>query len=187
MNRRRLELLARQRAPRARAVAMPREDIRLRWIYWTCVIAIVLLVATAARADDGAVTVVAPSSAVRLKAGQSAVVPVKVQVPAGWHIFGAQPLVGGVKPAVLTLGNAAGVTVLPITLPSAKKVHVGALNADANVYENTFTVQVKVKADAGATPGARSLSGQLSYQACSDQKCLFPKKLSFSVPVNVVK
>lgn len=166
------------------------EANRLRRLLWAAIAALIawtILATAMARADDGAVRVIAPSSAVKVKAGQTAAVSVQIQVPNGWHIFGTQPLVDGVKPSVLTVTDAGGVSVLPIALPPARKVHIDALQHDANVYVNSVAVQIKLKAAAGAAAGPRILHGQLSYQACSDARCLLPKRLSFQIPVQVVK
>lgn len=205
MDRRRLALLRQLRQPRLRVAVIPREESRKRLLMWASLLAMLLLAmlaSTAARADDSGVQFTSPSTPIKVKAGQTAVVPVQVKIAKGWHMFGAQPLVDGMKPASLTLGiheiranqvttnivaSGSGITVLPFSLPRATKVHVEALRADANVYETSFQIPIKVKVDAGASVGDRTLIGQFSYQACSTDRCLFPKKVPFTVTLAVVK
>jgi DsbC/DsbD-like thiol-disulfide interchange protein len=186
MDRRRqmmLERLNRQSQVRVEAV---RRDTR--WIGWMAFLALLVLTTIRfAHAADTPIQVLGPSAAVKVKGGQTVTVPVTVKIAKGWHVFGAQPLIAGVRPASIALVGAAGVTALPVALPAATKIHVAPLQADANVYESDLKVPLRFKVDKSAKPGARTVNGTFSYQACSDQKCLFPKKLTFSVPITVVK
>lgn len=184
MRQRRIRRTAVPRPLVARAIpARPTVDIRLQIAF--VILAIVMAASRAFGADAEPLTVkVAP---VKVKAGASISVPVTIQLTRGWHIFGAQPLVQGVKPARLTVAAAKGVDVGAVHMPQPKKERVAALNADANVYEGAVRATVDVKAGKGAAAGRRELSGELSYQACSNTRCLFPKKLKFTVPVEVVR
>lgn len=158
------------------------------WLLWSSLFVILILTAPATvGADDSAVTIVTPPTAVKLKAGHTAVIPLQIRISRGWHIFGTPPLVEGVKPSTLTVMGDAGISILPIVWPPPRKLHIGALDKDANVHENTVTLAVRLKADAKAAAGGRTLTGQFGYQACSDQRCLLYKKLDFHVPVKVVK
>lgn len=174
--------------PRARVATLRRaaawNDARM----WAVLLAVVLLLASTARAARAAGDPVTASAAsVKVKAGQSAAVALKVVIAPGWHVFGPDPNVDGVRPAALAAASAAGLTAGPVKMPAARKVRVEALNADANVYEGTVTIAVTVKADAKAAPGPRTLDATLSYQACGEKQCLMPKKLVVKLPVVVTK
>lgn len=54
-----------------------------------------------------------------------------------------------------------------------------------NAYEGTFEITVPVTPSASLKPGAYSLSGTLKYQACNEQTCFFPTKLSVNLPLQV--
>lgn len=187
---RRRAALERQRQTRAKAQTLRVDDNRTRWLLWASLLAMLLLAmlaSSAARADEGPVRVSVPTAPVKIKAGQTVAVPIQVKIARGWHIFGAKPLVDGVRPAAITLKGAGGVGVVPISLPAAKKMHVEPLQADANVYESTVQVEIKLKADPKAAAGACTLDGQFAFQACSDRQCMLPRKVSFKIPVTVVK
>lgn len=155
---------------------------------WAALLAIVLLLASAARvarADDTPLTATAAS--VKVKAGQSVTIALKLSIASGWHIFGPEPKVEGVRPSALAVSTAPGLAVSPVRMPAARKVRVEALGADANVYEGVITVPVTVKAASGATVGPRTLEATLSYQACSEKQCLMPRKLVVKLSVGVTK
>lgn len=177
-----------QHPPRARVATLRRvavwNDVRL----WAALLAIVLLLASTARAARAAGDPVQATAApVKVKAGKSVAVALKVVIAPGWHVFGPDPKVEGVRPAALTVVGVAGLTPAPVKLPHARKVRVEALGADANVYEGAVTIAVTVKADAKAAPGPRTLDASLSYQACGEKQCLMPKKLAVKLPVVVTK
>jgi len=173
------------RRSEARVVAVEHPGRRLAWMFLGMLLLLLALAARAHGATDEVQVKVAP---VKVKAGASQVVPVTVTIPRGWHLFALPALTGQTqKPTSLALTAGSGITATTLQMPAAKTVHIDSLAADANVYEGTIKVNVKVAAAKTAAAGKQSLAGELSYQACSDERCFFPKKLKFTLPVEVVK
>ncbi|MEZ4751029.1 MAG: protein-disulfide reductase DsbD family protein [Bdellovibrionota bacterium] len=54
-----------------------------------------------------------------------------------------------------------------------------------NAYEGTFEIAVPLTPAESLKAGAHNLTGTLKYQACNEQTCFFPTKLSVSFPVQV--
>lgn len=181
-DRRLLEYL-RRRQPRVR-VASIRDNTRLYWLALLAGLLIALCASAAVHAADKPVSVTA--GALKVRAGQSGSVTLRIHVANGWHIFSPNPLVDGVRPSAIQLSGASGITVGTVSMPAPQKVHVQALDKDANVYENTVTAKISLKAAPG-TSGVKVLSGTLSYQACSDSRCLLPTKVPFTVSVTVAR
>jgi DsbC/DsbD-like thiol-disulfide interchange protein len=167
------------------AVAAPRVQ---PWTVYLAVLLLLLALTGLARAyaDESPVQLKVGTSPVKVKAGATVGVPVTFTVQQGWHVF-APSQDKDVKPVSVTLAGANGVAPLPVAMPASKRIEVKALSKQADVYEGTVKVLLKLKADAKAAPGARSLAGEFRYQACSDTRCMFPKKIKFTVPVQVIR
>ncbi len=145
-------------------------------------VAVAVLMSRAALADADPV-VVAPPAPVKVKPGQTVKVPLHITVAKGWHIFGAD----WNSPTRIELGTAKNLSYAAPKLPPAHKVHIGAIDKDANVYEGAMLVTLEVTAAKTATPGSAALDGVVRYQACSDQVCMLPKKAPFKIAVQVIK
>jgi len=61
-----------------------------------------------------------------------------------------------------------------------EKFHDKKLDLSANQYSNTvnFVQMVKLKARVKTT-----VTGTVEYQTCNDEKCLPPRKVNFSIPI----
>ena len=60
------------------------------------------------------------------------------------------------------------------------------LDDDTNplyIFENELEVKVSILPSIMAESGSYNLRGQLLYQACTDNKCFFPRELDFEVPL----
>jgi len=62
-----------------------------------------------------------------------------------------------------------------------EKYRDGILDIEAWQYSGKvlFTQRIKLKSKVNT-----NMSGRIEYQACTDEKCLLPKKVNFSVVVN---
>ena len=149
--------------------------------FWLC--------AGSARAQDGPepLVVAVPRGVTSVKVGKSGVLPVYLEVASGWHVFGADPLVEGVKGLRVTLTAPTGVTVFPVKLPAPRRVNMPALGKEGNVYEGRLSLSICVTVGPKAPVGIQQVQGVVQYQACSDAACRLPKKLKFTVPIHVMK
>ena len=140
-------------------------------------------IAWAAPSETPVTVKVAPA---KVKAGKSGTVAVTISIASGWHIFAEKPLVEGVRPSSLAIVAPRGLT-LTVKMPAAKKVHLDALKKDANVYEGQVKATVVVAAAKDVPAGKQMLEGTLRYQACSEQTCLIPTKVTVKIPLEITK
>ncbi len=87
-------------------------------------------------------------------------------------------------PTVLTLEMPEG---MKYGRPVFPEMHVIQLAGSEDVME-VFDGRVQVSIPlihSAIPPGDYHLDGQLYYQACSDQKCFFPRTLKFTIPLLV--
>lgn len=105
-------------------------------------------------------------------------------VQSGWHLYSqVQPDDAVVNPTDIKF------TANPLVKLDGKvketgkmeKFHDARLGVSANQYAGSvdFVQVVKLKGKAKT-----NITGTVEFQTCDDKKCLPPKKVSFSVPVN---
>lgn len=105
-------------------------------------------------------------------------------IKSGWHLYSqVQPEDAIAIPTGFTLNNN------PLLALDGKikevgkveKFHDARLSLSANQYSNKvdFVQVVKLKANAKT-----NLTGNVEFQTCDDEKCLPPKTVTFSIPIN---
>jgi thiol:disulfide interchange protein DsbD len=102
----------------------------------------------------------------------------------GWHLYSQeQPDNAIAIPTGFTINNN---PLLNLDgkikeLGKIEKFHDSKLDVSANQYSNKvdFVQVVKLKANAKT-----KLTGNVEYQTCDDEKCLPPKTVNFSIPIN---
>ncbi len=109
----------------------------------------------------------------------------RLTVAKGWYIHGAikeEYLI----PTVLELKHADGIKVDNIQFPDPQKKKFEYTDKAVDVYADTFYVQGLVKVAQDAATGLKSITGELSYQACSKASCLAPETVPVKIDVDVV-
>jgi hypothetical protein len=105
-------------------------------------------------------------------------------IQSGWHVFSqTQPEDAIAIPTSFSLNSN------PLLILDGKIREVGKmekfrdekLDISANQYSGTvsFVQTVKLKATAKT-----NITGNVEFQTCNDEKCLPPKTINFSVPIN---
>lgn len=118
-------------------------------------------------------------------AGDSIYGAVTVSLPPGLHTNSNTPLEDFLIPTVLTLDVPEGITVEQIIYPEQKEIITGGSDTPLAVYEEHFSVGVKLKIGEGVPTGEQSIKTKFRYQACDDKQCFSPKtdRLDWVVPV----
>jgi hypothetical protein len=107
----------------------------------------------------------------------------KALIQPGWHLFSqTQPEDAIAIPTGFVLNNN------PLVKYDGKirevgdmeKFHDDKLDLSANQYSNdvSFVQVVKLK-----TKAKTNVTGTVEFQTCNDQKCLPPKKVNFTIPI----
>ena len=127
-------------------------------------------------------------SPVPLAPGKAGTATLRFEVSEGKHVNSSKPTSELLIPTKLTLEAPAGITVGKISYPPGQDLTFPfAPDEKLNVYTGAFPVTVQLRAAAGAAQGARSIRGELLYQACNDRACFPPKRLPVQFEVKVQK
>jgi hypothetical protein len=118
-----------------------------------------------------------------LAPGGKGSVVVELTMGTGWHVNSHEPLEEFLVPTVVTLTTASGQR-LPVRYPAAERKRFAFSEKPLSVYAGTvrFEADVTLPADARDPLG---LSGEVSYQACTDEQCFRPARIPLEGKVRV--
>lgn len=120
----------------------------------------------------------------KVQPGSQFEIAVVVEIAKGWHV-NANPAKEGLIATEVTLPEVAYLAFGEVVYPAGDVLKLGSIG-EAPVYHDTITIGIQADLSQTAPIGASTLDFQLQYQACSDDLCLSPQDLNFSVPIEVV-
>ncbi len=120
---------------------------------------------------------------IELACAQPATARVLVQVKRGYHIQANPVLDPALIPITLTIESHAALEVGAPRYPAPKRFRLRGTEEDLLVLDGRFAIEFPVRATAAA--GEAKLVGRLRYQACDDDRCLFPRTLSIDIPARI--
>jgi len=118
--------------------------------------------------------------------GETLSVTLRLTVDEGWHVNSHAPLQADLAPTAVSLKLHPSAALRRMQYPEGKEVKLAFSDAPLSVYQGAveFTAPVAVAPD--AAPGPTELHFELRAQACNDQSCAAPAKLTLTVPVEII-
>lgn len=148
-------------------------------------LASLLAAASLAAAVPERVTPEAFVSAEAVPPGSTFRVAVRLRMEQGWHVQSNRPSEENFIKTRLELEPAEGLTVDAVQYPEGEILHAPALGGDLSVYNDGVVFGASAHVAADAVEGPRVVRGSVTYQACNDRTCLFPKTVTLEFPVSV--
>jgi DsbC/DsbD-like thiol-disulfide interchange protein len=151
---------------------------------WTSAVAAAVF-ATSAAAMDGVelVKVITPHRTV-LRAGESGFIVVDAIIRPGYHVQANPPAFPNLIPLTLSLDPAPGLEIGTPVYPPPRRLRLEGSGETLFVLDGRFSIRVPVKRS-GAAPATIQIRGTLRYQGCDDVRCLFPRSVQVTLPVDV--
>jgi DsbC/DsbD-like thiol-disulfide interchange protein len=110
---------------------------------------------------------------------ENGVVYLKATIEDGWHIYGLNGKAEGPTPTKITfIQNHAYALAGKITEPKPTVKFEKVFGFNVNYHENEVVFQQKVKLNSSG-----SIKGKIEFMACTNQNCLPPDEVNFSVPI----
>jgi thioredoxin:protein disulfide reductase len=123
----------------------------------------------------------------RVVRGMPFVVRLHVMVDNGYHINSNRPRDKFLIPTQVILKNTPEFTFMPAKFPPALDRKLEFSEEKVLVFEGEVQFEVPARSNKEASPGRKTISGSLRYQACDESTCFPPKTIPFDVPVEVIK
>jgi DsbC/DsbD-like thiol-disulfide interchange protein len=109
-----------------------------------------------------------------------------VTVRKGWHINSASPSDENLMPTSVSFFPPPGLSVTGIRYPRGEPKRFAFSDSSLDVYEGTVAIVLRIAAAAGMKPGAYTLPVDVSCQACNNDVCLAPERVTVVIPVRVL-
>jgi thiol:disulfide interchange protein DsbD len=135
-----------------------------------------------------AASVLQPKAYVSLQpvpAGRAFEVAVVAKISPGFHINAHVPSEEYLIPTKVTAELSPGVLVVETTYPRGVMRAFRFSKTPLRVYEGSFTVRMKMRASATAPLGPQKIALTVGYQACNQDACLPPTKLSVAADLEI--
>ncbi len=105
----------------------------------------------------------------------------------GWHINANKPLDDYLTPTVVSIKDTANIRIVDEEYPAPSFVKLKFSQTQLALYENEAIVKLKLKINKSFKKSKLKLKGEVQYQPCNDQTCLFPVSKPFSLDLNFKK
>ena len=108
----------------------------------------------------------------------------KLTVAKEWYIHSTKEE-GYLIPTVLSFAKSEGINITNISFPDPEEKEFEYASDPVDVYGDTFYVNLTMQIGKGLKEGLYKITGELSYQACSEKSCLAPETtpIAFNLPV----
>jgi thiol:disulfide interchange protein DsbD len=151
-----------------------------------------IALATFASAQDGAfpqaASVVQPQAYVSLQPeprGRSFDIAVVAKISPGFHVNAHEPSEEYLIPTKVTADLPPGIVLVETTYPRGVMRAFRFSKTPLRVYETSFTVRMRLRANAAAPLGKQKLGLTVGYQACNQDACLPPTKIPATADLEI--
>jgi thioredoxin:protein disulfide reductase len=154
-------------------------------------VGLVALASTAVTQDKpypAAASVLQPQAYVSLQPvprGHAFEIAVVAKISPGFHINAHEPSEDYLIPTKVLADLPLGIALVETTYPRGVMRAFRFSKTPLRVYEGSFTVKMKLRAEAGAPLGPRKIGLTVGYQACNQDACLPPTKIPATAEVEI--
>ena len=108
------------------------------------------------------------------------------KVARGFHVNAHVPSEAYLIPTKITAELPSGILLVDTSYPPGVMRKFSFADKPLRVYDDSFTVRIKLRAAADASVGPQKVGLTLGYQACTEDTCFPPAKASTTVQFDVV-
>jgi thiol:disulfide interchange protein DsbD len=162
------------------------------WLLAQIMLLALAVFAVKASAQNGelppAETVLQPQAYVSLQPvprGRAFEIAVVGKISPGFHINAHQPSEDYLIPTKIIADLSPGVFLVETTYPRGVMRAFRFSKTPLRVYEGSFTVRMKLRANASAPLGPQKLGLTVGYQACNQDACLPPTKVQLTANMEI--
>jgi DsbC/DsbD-like thiol-disulfide interchange protein len=149
-------------------------------------------VAGTASAQEGAfpkaASVLQPQAYVSLQPvprGRSFEIALVAKITPGFHVNAHEPTEDYLIPTKITADLPHGIVLVETTYPRGVMRTLRFSKTPLRVYETSFTVRMKLRADGAAPLGHQKIGLTIGYQACNQDACLPPTKIPATAELDI--
>lgn len=111
---------------------------------------------------------------------------IPIVIDEGWHVFGKNPDIGGIKPLNVEISTPKEIKASAVEYDKPEKIFLDAIKKEAFVYHKKAVATSTLTVSSSAKLKRYFLEAKILYQACSKQRCLLPQTITLKIPLEVV-
>jgi thioredoxin:protein disulfide reductase len=186
-----LERVLRSFGPRPSSPAADRANRAPRLPFCLAFLVLAALAIQAGAQDlarSRAASVLQPQAYVSLQPvprGRSFEIAVVAKISPGFHVNAHEPSEEYLIPTKVTADLPPGVLLVETTYPRGVMRAFRFSKTPLRVYEGSFTVRMKLRADGAAPLGPQKINLTVGYQPCNQDSCLPPTKLPLTAALEI--
>jgi thiol:disulfide interchange protein DsbD len=119
--------------------------------------------------------------------GHAFEIAVVAKISPGFHINAHEPSEDYLIPTKVTADLPPGVRVVETTYPRGVMRAFRFSKTPLRVYEGSFTVKMKLRAESAAPLGPKKIGLTIGYQACNQDACLPPTKIPATAELEIAE
>jgi thioredoxin:protein disulfide reductase len=112
-------------------------------------------------------------------------IAVVANISAGFHVNAHVPSEDYLIPTKITADLPPGIVLVETTYPRGLMRKFQFSTTPLRVYENSFTVHMKMRAASAARIGPQKIGLTIAYQACNQDACLSPTKVPVTAQMEI--
>jgi thiol:disulfide interchange protein DsbD len=155
---------------------------------WLAVIALTTIALAQEKPYPAAASVLQPQAYVSLQPvprGHAFEIAVVAKISPGFHINAHEPSEEYLIPTKIMADLPLGIVLVETTYPRGVMRAFRFSKTPLRVYEGSFTVKMKLRAEAGAPLGPKKIGLTVGYQACNQDSCLPPTKIPATAELEI--
>ncbi len=110
-----------------------------------------------------------------------------LQIKNGWHINSNKPLDESLSPTIVTLKDNSAIKIIKTIYPEPVLTKLQFSQSQMALYEDEAVIKIQFKIDKGFNKRAIKLNGEVEFQPCNNQTCLFPSSKPFTFELKINK
>jgi DsbC/DsbD-like thiol-disulfide interchange protein len=118
-----------------------------------------------------------------VRAGSGGALALRLRIAPGYHVMSDQPSEPQYIPTRVTLDASPDIRWEAARFPVSQTFRVS--DQQIATFAGELSVDIPFQVESTAAPGAREITGQVGYQACTEGSCLFPTKKAFALQLVV--
>jgi hypothetical protein len=120
----------------------------------------------------------------QVKPNSESELEIKLSIKKGWHINANKPLDKNLVATNLKIKESPDYTVTSIVYPQPVIMSLSFSEDELALYEGEVVVLVKIK-PGKKVKGKLNINGEIQFQPCNDQTCLFPFTKPFTAELKI--
>jgi DsbC/DsbD-like thiol-disulfide interchange protein len=142
---------------------------------------------TTPKKEEQQVKIEAHLSVDRLPAGGKCQILIRLTVQPGWHIHANPASSDELVATEVEFKGKQGTKLTNVKYPKGKSIKLENLDAPISAYEGKADIRGVLEIPSSAAGQAEEMEITVKYQACNDEKCLFPTKVKLTGKLPVAK